>query len=607
MVDDRDDAVHQLDGTLRGVAGADTVVAEPLTVPQAPHALAHAPARPVALGPYELGDVLGRGGMGEVVLARDHNIGRDVAIKRMLAAEPSADEHGRFMREARVQGQLEHPAVVPVYDLGIDRDGRPFFVMKRLSGKAMNGLLRGRESADRASRRRLLHALVDVCLAVEFAHSRDIVHRDLKPANIMLGDFGEVYVLDWGIARAITDSESGAVPRPSMLDLRLDSGDTKVGTVMGTVTYMAPEQLVGDRAGPAADIYSLGCILYEIVAGRALHPTGRDLAAELDARPSTVRADAPPELDAICERATALQPSQRYPTARALGDAVQAYLDGDRDLVARRELANGHIAQARDAIARGDGEDDRKAAMRAAGRALALDPTATAAAELVTHLMLRPPKAMPAEVEHHVAELDVQNAREQARVAALAMLGYLAIVPLMLWTGVRDYRYVAAFTVLPIAVSLHLVVQVRRRRITPTGLYVSVCINAALIALVCCVVGPFTIAPWLATTTLMAYAVHPQLGHLRAIAGILGAAVIVPWTLELVGAIARTHEFVDGKLVLTSPGLAYREAPFEMALALVFVMLMIVVSLLSRRIATRLRDVSQQVELQAWHLRQLVP
>src|SRR6185295_9876658 len=226
-----------------------------------------------------------------------------------------------------------------------------------------------------------LRAFADVCLAIEFAHSRGIVHRDLKPANIMLGDFGEVYVLDWGVARALTDAaEPGGPPsgsRPAAPDLRLDTGDTLVGTVLGTPAYMAPEQLAGERAGPAADIYALGCILYEVVTGAALHPQRTIGAIAPIARPSTQRPDAPPELDAICERATAGDPAARYPSARALGDAVQAFLDGDRDVAARGALARHHIAEARAALAAGEGEVHRRTAMRAAGRALALDPTAT--------------------------------------------------------------------------------------------------------------------------------------------------------------------------------------------------------------------------------------
>ena len=286
--------------------------------------------------------------------------------------------------------------MVPVHDLAIDRSGKPYFVMKRLQGTTMSELLErlrtGKED-EVVARRRLLRAFADVCLAIEFAHSAGIIHRDLKPANIMLGDFGEVYVLDWGVARAVTDPQDDSV-KPSKADLELDSGETRAGTVLGTPAYMAPEQLAGERAGPAADIYALGCILYEIIASTPLHGGRRSLTAilkPLDARPSSKRPDAPPELDTICERATQLEPAKRFSSARALGDVVQAFLDGDRDLAVRREVAQHHLAAAQAALARGTDETSRRDAMRAAGRALALDPTASAAADLVTRLMLEPP------------------------------------------------------------------------------------------------------------------------------------------------------------------------------------------------------------------------
>jgi hypothetical protein len=648
MVDDRDDGADTARAgvppptTLR--AGREETVdldAEPSAValPPPPPAGGHGAtlrAGPFARGRsdlrpptasdgarYRFGEVLGEGGMGEVLLAYDDQIGREVAVKRIRTAEPTAEDLSRFVREARVQGRLEHPAVVPVHDLATDRDGRPFFVMKRLSGTTLLellGRLRGAspDAADddggAAARRRMLRAFVDVCLAIEFAHSRGIVHRDLKPANILLGDFGEVYVLDWGVARALTDAaDPGGPPsgaRPAAPDLRLDTGDTLVGTVLGTPAYMAPEQLAGERAGPSADIYALGCILYEIVAGIALHAqrVAAGAASPPVARPSAHRPDAPPELDAICERATAAEPAARHPSARALGDAVLAYLDGDRDIAARVALARRHIAEARAALAAGDHEDHRRAAMRAAGRALALDPTAAEAADLVTHLMLRPPRHIPAEVERGIATLDNEIAHHQGRLAALAMLGYLGFVPLLLWTGVRDPAFVVAFAVLAAGSSLHVLALSRRPDIARRGIYVNACINAVLIGLIARMVGPFIIAPTLATTTLMAYAAHPRLGRMSIMAAILGAAVAVPWALELVGALPPTYHFTaGGELVLASPIVRFSPLPVQLAFGALLVLLLGVVGLLSRGMARRQREATRTLELHAWHLRQVVP
>jgi len=564
---------------------------------------------------YRFGAMLGEGGMGEVLLAHDEHIGREVAVKRIRASEPSSEELSRFVREARVQGRLEHPAVVPVHDLAVDASGRPFFVMKRLSGTTMFELLAElRAGGDDAAaiRRRLLRAFVDVCLAIEFAHSRGIVHRDLKPANIMLGDFGEVYVLDWGVARALGDEPGGpATPRPFAADLKLDTGDTLVGTVLGTPAYMAPEQLAGDRAGPAADLYALGCILYEITAGVALHAHGRNVAEALTqpvARPSARRPEAPPELDAICERATRIDPDARFGSARALGDAVQAFLDGDRDVAARVALARQHIAEARVALAAGEDEASRRTAMRAAGRALALDPTATEAADLVTLLMLRPPAHVPDEVEREIDRLDTASAQYQGRVATISMLGYLGFVPLMLWTGVRDPVFVVAFAVLATASSLQMFVLSRRNDIHRFGIYLNACTNALLIGLIAHMVGPFIIAPSLVLTTLMAYAAHPKFGRITVLAGILGAAVAVPWLLELAGVLTPTYRFTPGgELVLGSSVVRFTAAPVQIAFAALLVMLLALVGLFSRGLAQRQRDATRKLELHAWHLRQVVP
>jgi serine/threonine-protein kinase len=333
MVDDRNDVgndetvAQSADATVRGVAlHAEVVGRPPFTTREGSR--------------YRLGEQLGRGGMGEVLLAHDEVIGREVAVKRIRSEEPTAEELARFLREARLQGRLEHPAVVPVHDLAFDDAGKPYFVMKRISGTAMSKLLEllrraGPEEAD-TLRRRLLRAFVDVCLAVELAHQKHIVHRDLKPANIMLGDYGEVYVLDWGIARLVTEDKD-PMPRPSMKGLELETGHTRAGTVLGTPAYMAPEQLAGEPAGLTADVYSLGCILYEIAAGEQLH-TGPRRVGEEPARPSHARADSPPELDVLCERTTRPDHVERG-SARSLGEGVQAFLDGDRDQARRKSLA----------------------------------------------------------------------------------------------------------------------------------------------------------------------------------------------------------------------------------------------------------------------------
>ncbi|MGN6110070.1 MAG: serine/threonine-protein kinase, partial [Kofleriaceae bacterium] len=359
---------------------------------------------------YRLARLMGRGGMGEVIAARDEQIDRDVAIKRMKAAKPSGRAIERFLREASIQGRLDHPAIVPVHEIGLDHDGLPFFAMKKLTGTTLAKLL-GEDRARGPLQRDVLRAFADVCLAVEFAHVRGVIHRDLNPNNVMLGDFGEVYILDWGVAKVVGEDDG------EFADVDSGSGEhaTAVGTAIGTPGYMAPEQVRGwtDIDG-RVDIYTLGCLLFEILAGEPLHPRGAGLRSALDgidARPSA-RApgrDIPPELDALCVQATALDREQRVATARELGDRVHRFLDGDRDVALRRQLARGHLERATAAFAAGDTDELRREAMREAAAALALDPALGDAAALVGRLMLEPPRVTPREVEAAIAEDDIRT------------------------------------------------------------------------------------------------------------------------------------------------------------------------------------------------------
>jgi eukaryotic-like serine/threonine-protein kinase len=203
-----------------------TVVAPPTVDERPPEDRLPPPTGTLVSGRYAMLRRIGKGGMGEVMSARDEQVGRDVAIKRMKAAAPSDRAIARFMREASIQGRLEHPSIVPVHEIGRDSDGLPFFVMKKLAGTTLSKILDSDRS--RYPLERILRAFVEVCLAVQFAHDRGIVHRDLKPDNIVLGEYGEVYVLDWGVAKVLgEDNESFA-------DVGSGSGSGEHATVVGT-------------------------------------------------------------------------------------------------------------------------------------------------------------------------------------------------------------------------------------------------------------------------------------------------------------------------------------------------------------------------------------
>src|SRR6185436_15579595 len=212
---------------------------------------------------YREHGLLGRGGMGEIMLVEDAAIGREIAVKTIAAKlAGSRSMRERFLREVRIQGQLEHPSIVPVYDVGVDASGNDYFTMKRIAGRTLATVLRALAANDAGARQEfprnaLLAVFRQICLAIAFAHSRGAIHRDLKPANVMVGDFGEVYVLDWGIARLATEPD----PPPS---------DEQV---LGTPGYMAPEQLEDPaQADDRSDVYALGAILFEILALEPWHP-----------------------------------------------------------------------------------------------------------------------------------------------------------------------------------------------------------------------------------------------------------------------------------------------------------------------------------------------
>ena len=550
-------------------------------------------------GRYRVVGELGRGGMGEVLEAHDDQLGRDVAIKRLRAVAPSPRSVERFLREAKIQGRLDHPAIPPVHELGHDETGRPFFAMKKLAGTTLAKLI-----ADGAERPRLLRAFVDVCLAIEFAHTRGIIHRDLKPTNVMLGDFGEVYVLDWGVAKIVGERDDGE-DAPSTFDRA--QHPTEAGTAIGTAGYMAPEQVRGlEDIDGRVDVYSLGCILFEILSGKSLHPGGEaglvSALAGVDARPSRL-ADIPPELDVLCVRATADR-LDRFATARELGEHVQRYLDGDRDLATRRELAHEHYQRAVVAFT-AQTEDTRRAAMREAGRALALDPKLAGAAELVTRLMLEPPREVPAEVVSSIAAEDLQTIRANARTAMYVYFGYLAFVPaIAAGAGLGMVAALGALIVLNMTLlGLH-----GHTRVTPRPLRL-VLANAALVFFIAMMFSPLLVAPGVAAVTGMLLVFSPTYRRFTQAAGVIvvmSAAVVGPWIAERAGWIARTTVNGEAGIAIVAPGLHVHAFFQNFMLVGVALALIVIASLMGWAVRQSERRVRQALHLQAWQLRQLV-
>jgi serine/threonine protein kinase/Flp pilus assembly protein TadD len=276
-----------------------------------------------------------RGGIGEIWLAEDREINRQVALKRLRPDH--LDSQDRFVAEAQVTGQLEHPAIVPVHDFGLDEAGQPFYVMKLIHGRTLKDAVEqyhspsGPSGSDREVEwLRLLEVFVDVCQAVAFAHSRGVLHRDLKPDNVMLGAYGETVLLDWGLAKVLSQPEGEAPGGPSYVRLTRSGGssETQAGSVLGAPAYMAPEVAEGraSEVDETTDVYLLGGCLYHILS----HAEMVELARTVDAVPPRERKKGVPRpLEAVCLKAMSRRKQDRYQTAQELAEDVQRYLAGE--------------------------------------------------------------------------------------------------------------------------------------------------------------------------------------------------------------------------------------------------------------------------------------
>jgi serine/threonine-protein kinase len=545
--------------------------------------------------------------MGEVWLAHDARIDRDIAIKLMRGGAGSDDAVARFLREARVQGRLEHPSVVPVHDLGTDVEA-PYFAMKRLTGTTLADVLRANDQVT-WPRRTLLARFVDVCLAVEFAHQRGVVHRDLKPANIMLGDFGEAYVLDWGLARMSGDA---AEPVLRESDRRSDSGagHTEAGAMLGTPGYMSPEQMRGDAIVQRTDIYALGCILFEILTGAPAISHHNALELTLTSahhRPSERTSDVPPELDEACVTATAADLAIRLASARALGDAVQRFLDGDRDLERRRTLAVSHVERAKRAFERGD-EAGRAEAMREAGSAIALDPESRDAQALLARLLLDPPKKMPAEAARKIDDERQSAARTVLRGSAFAYMGFLLPIPIIYLLGVSTiWPLLVVGGELLGLIAFCLVGAHRNWPVKRLVAWTMIAMHCVMLASLAILIGPLLIVPTLlfGSSTIMV-----TIQTVRMPATILSlhlAAVVIPLGLEWAGIVPASYSLGSGALVLR-PWSVHMGSTTLMFMLLATIVLQLVANLYVLDAQRRLQDRAQeQLHVQAWQLAQLVP
>ncbi|MFK7986705.1 MAG: serine/threonine-protein kinase [Sandaracinaceae bacterium] len=303
---------------------------------------------------YEVNKVLGEGGMGVVELARDADIGRKVAIKRLRSqAAASPTSLARFVEEVRTVGGLDHPGIAPIHDVGLDADGSFFFVMKYIEGETLEDVIKGLQAGDAELHRRMgfdqrVGLVLSVLNALDYAHSAGLLHRDLKPANVMIGRYGEVLLVDWGIARPI-----GGDPDPEPTEAVEETGDddgrtrlvaTRAGALIGTPLYMSPEQARGVTAGLDArsDVFSLGMLMAELLALR--HPLeGKRGVVEICGALQTFemppvhtpfwdhpqQPPVPSEYRHFLKKALALDPNDRYQSAGEMLAALTRVRAGD--------------------------------------------------------------------------------------------------------------------------------------------------------------------------------------------------------------------------------------------------------------------------------------
>ncbi|MEM7306440.1 MAG: protein kinase [Planctomycetota bacterium] len=339
---------------------------------------------------YKVKHEIARGGMGAILRVWDDDLRRNLAMKVLIAKQrvdeldsgpqPINEELlSRFLEEAQITGQLDHPGIVPVHDLGLDERGRVYFTMRLVRGRDLKEILELlAEGKEGWTRTKALHVLLKVCEAMAFAHEKNVVHRDLKPANIMVGRFGETYVMDWGLARVLGRRDSrdlrlteDASALSLVRTVRQDDGDsdpesplrTMDGDVIGTPSYMAPEQAEGrlDEVGKRSDVYSIGTILYQMLTGQApyVKPGAKMsphtvLLRALEGPPTPIDKianDVPAELVAICEKAMARDPEHRYGRMLDLAADIEAFLEG-RVVTA---YEGGSVAEARKWIQRNRG------------------------------------------------------------------------------------------------------------------------------------------------------------------------------------------------------------------------------------------------------------
>ncbi|MBK9029881.1 MAG: protein kinase [Myxococcales bacterium] len=542
---------------------------------------------------FEIGAPIGVGGMGEVCGARDREIAREVAVKR-LSSHSTSGQRRLLIEEARLQGRLDHPAIPPVYDVGLDEAGQLGFAMRRVTGTTLATLMAARDpAADGAGRatERLLRVFVEVCRAIDHAHARGVVHCDLKPSNVMVDDDDRVYVIDWGVATTFDD--------PSAPQRRAG----------GTLGYMPPEQLDAHvRLDGRTDIFALGAILFELLAGDPLYPRGEGLldaalVGAADPRPARRAPDAevPAMLDELCARALARAPDRRPARASELADQVSAWLDRVRDRAAQIARQRAHLARAqRDAA----DPATRARALGEAGRALALAPDDPEAVALVRTLL--DSDDVPREAARELAEIADGDDRRLATAAAWSYLGFV-LFPLTLLLQ----RHAAAWVLIASVggwLGLEaLALAARRGRGPRAWPWWSLGLLALQVLLFSRYLGPFVSAPAISALACAGMLMHPRVERVAPVIAILAAPLVVTVALEASGVWPATLTIGADTLTFASVVSDVRPTWTLAMLAFTALAIQLVGAAIGILVAAPAHRARRLRAAQAWHLAQLVP
>lgn len=550
---------------------------------------------------YDNSSLLDEGGMGHVLLARDRSMNREVAVKRMRSEYAVREDlRLRFLREAGVQGGLEHPGVVPIYDVGDAPDGAPFFAMKRLQGKTLHAILNDVAAGDpvagaRFPLRRRLEIFENVCQTLLFAHHRGVVHRDVKPANIMVGEFGEVYLLDWGIAK-LTEQPA-------------ETQQTRTGEQMGTPGYMAPEQAIGSlEVDERADVYSLGVVLFELLTLQPLYsgsPDDKIRATLQDMRESPAERapllEIPSELDALCRQATAFDPQERVTNVRRLHERIMGWLDGERTAAERARLAQVHTARATHLE-----KSDPPAALRELSAALAIDPDHRPAMTGLLRLLAAPNEATP-EAEEALNARATDNLVRSVTKTYFAYAGYLPCLAFIYFAGIRSMTLFAVLlgTLVLTALTGALV----GWRPSNSTLVVASGFGFAVLAMIATLAGPFSMATGIVVGNgaSLILATRATRGQRWILVLASALALSLPYILALLGLFPMPYR-IDGGLLIAEPMMVNFDPLWTMAMATLATGVSLIATYhLVGQAVDRLKAAEREAFLRAWRLGNLLP